>query len=154
MLRAAAARLCGRQTNIRAAFSTVAYKKPEVVDPKTTYRYGLSAEQVSGVPEQMKQMLSLKNASQAEINQVQIARAIEEFQRFPGDTGSSEVQVAVLTQKILYMTDHLKQHRKDLHSTRGLIAMVNKRRKLLAYLKRKDLAKFKAVVAALNIRHR
>lgn len=155
MLRTIASRLCvGRQSSMQQTFSTFAYKKPETVDPNVAYRYGLTGEQVANVPDHLKRALSLTNASQSEINKVQIARAIEEFQRFPGDTGSSEVQIAVLTQKIVYMTDHLKAHRKDKHSTRGLIAMVTKRRKLLAYLKRKDLPKFKAVIATLNIRYR
>jgi small subunit ribosomal protein S15 len=103
---------------------------------------------------QLKAVLSLSNASQRELNKAQIAKAIEMFQRFPGDTGSSEVQIAVLTQKILRSTTHAQGHKKDHHSRRGLIGMVERRRKLLKYLRREDLQKFRAVVSALGLRAR
>lgn len=134
--------------------STFSYVKPEAVDAQNTLRYGLSAEQVKDLPDAIKQTLMLHNGSQSEVNKVQISKAIQAFQRFPGDTGSSEVQVAVLTQKILYLTEHMKQNRKDVHSRRGLVAMVNQRKSLLKYLKKNDLQKFKAVLGALNIRFR
>ncbi|WP_271077261.1 30S ribosomal protein S15 [Aurantiacibacter sp. MUD61] len=69
-----------------------------------------------------------------------------------GDTGSPEVQVAILTERIRNLTDHFKDHHKDNHSRRGLLKMVNKRRSLLAYLKRKDLERYNALIQKLGLR--
>ena len=69
-----------------------------------------------------------------------------------GDTGSPEVQIAVLSARIDYLTEHLKQHKKDHHSRRGLLKMVGQRRRLLAYLQRKDIERYRAAVAANNLR--
>ena len=70
----------------------------------------------------------------------------------PGDTGSPEVQVAILTSRINTLTGHFKEHAKDNHSRRGLLMMVNKRRTLLAYLKKKDVARYNALIAKLGLR--
>ena len=70
----------------------------------------------------------------------------------PNDTGSSEVQIAVLSERIKNLIDHFKDHKHDNHSKRGLLAMVNKRKKLLSYLSRKDESKYKEVIKKLNIR--
>ncbi len=67
---------------------------------------------------------------------------IKSFQRHEQDTGSPEVQIAILTERINKLTEHMKKHKKDIHSRRGLIAMVNKRRKLLEYLKETDYKKY------------
>jgi small subunit ribosomal protein S15 len=69
-----------------------------------------------------------------------------------GDTGSPEVQVAILTERINNLTDHFKTHAKDNHSRRGLLMMVNKRRSLLDYLKRKDADRYTALIAKLGLR--
>lgn len=69
-----------------------------------------------------------------------------------GDTGSPEVQVAILTERIRNLTEHFKGHHKDNHSRRGLLKMVNKRRSLLAYLKKKDLARYNALIQKLGLR--
>lgn len=68
------------------------------------------------------------------------------------DTGSPEVQVAILTERINYLTEHFKVHRKDHHSRRGLLEMVGQRRRLLDYLKRKDAARYQALVEKLGLR--
>ena len=68
------------------------------------------------------------------------------------DTGSPEVQIALLTEKINKLSDHLKKHKKDVHSTRGLLQMVNKRRRLLNFLLKKDEARHKTLVAKLGIK--
>ncbi|GIX16424.1 MAG: 30S ribosomal protein S15 [Rhodothalassiaceae bacterium] len=78
---------------------------------------------------------------------------IREFQRDPSDTGSPEVQVAILTERIRNLTEHFQTHKKDHHSRRGLINLVNQRRKLLAYLKRKDQDRYSALIARLGLRH-
>jgi small subunit ribosomal protein S15 len=69
-----------------------------------------------------------------------------------GDTGSPEVQVAILTERIINLTEHFKTHAKDNHSRRGLLMLVNKRRSLLDYLKRKDVARYTALITKLGLR--
>lgn len=77
---------------------------------------------------------------------------IKEHAREAGDTGSPEVQVAILTERINNLTDHFKAHHKDNHSRRGLLMMVNKRRSLLDYLKKKDSARYSDLIAKLGLR--
>jgi small subunit ribosomal protein S15 len=77
---------------------------------------------------------------------------ISEFKRSERDTGSCEVQVALLTARIQQLTGHLKVHRKDFHSRRGLVAMANRRRCLLSYVKRKDAERHAALVRTLGLR--
>ncbi|MBQ9145727.1 MAG: 30S ribosomal protein S15 [Clostridia bacterium] len=77
---------------------------------------------------------------------------IERFAICPGDTGSPEVQVALLTDRINSLSAHLATHKKDNHSRRGLLMMIGKRKKLLAYLKSKDVDRYKALIAALGLR--
>ncbi len=79
-------------------------------------------------------------------------RLIKEFARAEGDTGSPEVQVAVLTKRISNLTDHFKSHAKDNHSRRGLLKLVATRRKLLDYLRGKDEARYRVLIAKLGIR--
>lgn len=77
---------------------------------------------------------------------------IQDNARNQGDTGSPEVQVAILTERIRNLTEHFKGHHKDNHSRRGLLMMVNKRRSLLAYLKRKDVERYNALIQKLGLR--
>ena len=77
---------------------------------------------------------------------------IKEHARIDGDTGSPEVQVAILTERIRNLTEHFKDHHKDNHSRRGLLMMVNKRRTLLAYLKKKDVERYNALIQKLGLR--
>ena len=77
----------------------------------------------------------------------------KEFQRHEGDTGSSDVQVALLSERIEKLTEHLKGHKKDHSSRYGLIKMVSDRRRLLDYLKEKDEKRYQTIIAKLNIRH-
>ena len=69
-----------------------------------------------------------------------------------GDTGSPEVQISVLTARIAYLTEHLKEHKKDHHSRRGLLKMVGHRRRLLSYLYKKDIERYRSIIAKLNLR--
>jgi small subunit ribosomal protein S15 len=80
------------------------------------------------------------------------AALITEYAAKPGDTGSSEVQVAILTERITNLTEHFKTHKKDNHSRRGLLKMVSQRRSLLDYVKGKDQARYKALIERLGIR--
>lgn len=77
---------------------------------------------------------------------------IEKFKTHEKDTGSSEVQIAILSARINHLTEHLRIHRKDFHSRRGLLQMASRRRKLLDYVKRHDLAKYQELLQKLNLR--
>jgi small subunit ribosomal protein S15 len=77
---------------------------------------------------------------------------IIKFQRKEGDTGSPEVQIALLSERIKYLTEHFKVHAKDHHSRRGLLKLVGQRRRLLNYLRRKDVERYRAVIKELGIR--
>lgn len=77
---------------------------------------------------------------------------IKEYGRTPGDTGSPEVQIAILTARIQELTEHLKEHKKDHHSRRGLLKMVGQRRGLLTYLKKSDIDRYRSLIERLGIR--
>ncbi len=77
---------------------------------------------------------------------------IEKFKTHSNDTGSSEVQIALLTDRISYLNDHFKAHKKDHHSRQGLLKLVGQRRSLLDYLKRKDINKYRTLIQELGIR--
>lgn len=77
---------------------------------------------------------------------------IQEHQLHKNDTGSPEVQIAILTQRINHLTEHLKEHRKDHHSRRGLLKMVGQRRRLLNYLKNLDMERYRSVISKLGLR--
>ncbi|MFI4918689.1 MAG: 30S ribosomal protein S15 [Legionellales bacterium] len=88
--------------------------------------------------------MSLNSAEKAEI--------VNEYKRADKDTGSPEVQVSLITGRIKYLTEHFKAHKKDFHSRRGLQSLVNKRRKLLKYLKRSDQLRYKTLIQSLGLR--
>ena len=77
---------------------------------------------------------------------------IEKYKQHEGDTGSPEVQIALLTGRIQYLTDHLRTHRKDHHSRRGLLKLVGQRRRLLNYLKSKEIERYRTLIVDLGIR--
>ena len=79
-------------------------------------------------------------------------KLIQEYATHEGDTGSPEVQVSILTYRITHLNEHLQSHTKDFHSRRGLLKMVGQRRGLLNYLKDKDLERYRALIARLNLR--
>jgi small subunit ribosomal protein S15 len=83
---------------------------------------------------------------------IDTSKVIEEHKRGDNDTGSPEVQVALLTARIETLQSHFKEHKKDHHSRRGLLMMVNRRRSLLDYLKRKDNLRYKALIEKLGLR--
>lgn len=80
-------------------------------------------------------------------------QVIDEHRRHDGDTGSPEVQIAIFSERIRQLTEHLKMHPKDHHTRRGLLKLVGKRRRLLDYLMRTDIARYRALVAKLGLRH-
>ncbi|MCD6150677.1 MAG: 30S ribosomal protein S15 [Deltaproteobacteria bacterium] len=77
---------------------------------------------------------------------------IEKFQMHDSDTGSPEVQIALLTERIIYLTEHFKIHKKDFHSRRGLLKLVGQRRRLLDYLKKKEFQRYKTMISTLGLR--
>ena len=77
---------------------------------------------------------------------------IKEYATHEGDTGSPEVQVAILTSRIQYLTDHLKEHKKVHHSRRGLLKLVGQRRNMLDYLRRKDIERYRSLIERLGLR--
>ena len=81
------------------------------------------------------------------------AQLIEAHKRSPNDVGSTEVQIALLTANISSLSEHFKVHKKDHHSRRGLIRIVNRRRRLLDYLKRQDVGRYQNLIAKLGLRH-
>ena len=85
------------------------------------------------------------------LNVTQKQQIITDFAVKEGDTGSPEVQVALLTTKITFLTDHLKKHKKDNHSRKGLLKTVAQRRRLLQFLQRKDLARYHDLIKRLNL---
>ncbi len=86
------------------------------------------------------------------ISAQQKSAIIEEHSRGTNDTGSPEVQVALLTARILDLTEHFKEHKHDFHSRQGLLRMVSKRRKMLDYLKKKDVERYRALITKLGLR--
>jgi len=77
---------------------------------------------------------------------------IQDFRTHDGDTGSPEVQIALLSERITYLTEHFQTHKKDHHSRRGLLQLVSRRRRLLDYLRQKDVERYRKVITALGIR--
>ena len=86
------------------------------------------------------------------IDQAKKAEIIDEYKTKEGDTGSPEVQVAILTYRINDLNEHLKEHKKDHHSRRGLLKMVGQRRNLLGYLKDKDIERYRSLIQRLGLR--
>ena len=86
------------------------------------------------------------------IRKEQKAEVIAANRTHETDTGSTEVQIAILTERIKQLTEHLKEHKHDNHSRRGLLKMVGQRRNMLAYLKKKDIERYRAIIAKLGIR--
>ena len=86
------------------------------------------------------------------LNPEQKGEIIKKFQKHEGDTGSAEVQIAILTERINYLNEHLKQNKKDFHSRRGLQKMIGQRRNLLNYLTKKDINRYRAIIEKLGIR--
>ena len=86
------------------------------------------------------------------LNRENKSELIESFRTHDSDTGSPEVQVAILTRRIEYLTEHFKIHAKDHHSRQGLLKMVGKRRRLLDYLKRKDFGRYREIIGKLGLR--
>ncbi len=86
------------------------------------------------------------------LHPVQKSKLINQFQKHEGDTGSPEVQIALLSERINQLTEHFKTHKKDHHSRRGLLKLVSQRRRQLDYLKRSDVERYRDIITKLNLR--
>jgi small subunit ribosomal protein S15 len=86
------------------------------------------------------------------LNVEEKSKIVDEYKQHEGDTGSPEVQVALLTARINYLTEHFKIHKKDFHSRTGLLKLVGQRRKLLNYLREKDIQRYRDLIGRLNLR--
>ena len=86
------------------------------------------------------------------LNLEQKTTIITDYKLHEKDTGSSEVQIALLTKRVTYLTEHFKTHSKDHHSRRGLLKVVSKRRKLLDHLKKEDISRYRSIISKLGIR--
>lgn len=83
---------------------------------------------------------------------VEKREVMEKYRQHENDTGSPEVQVALLTNRIQYLTEHFKKHKQDFHSRNGLLKLVGQRRKLLSYLRKKDVNRYRKLISSLNLR--
>ena len=90
--------------------------------------------------------------SKLSISKERTAELVAEYGKDANDTGSAEVQVAILTERIRNLTEHLKEHKKDHHTRRGLLMLVGKRRRLLVYIKERDIEEYRALIKKLGIR--
>ena len=86
------------------------------------------------------------------LHPVQKSSIIEKYKTHEGDTGSPEVQIALISERITYLTEHFKVHKKDHHSRRGLLKLVSQRRRQLDYLKRTDIERYRSLIGRLNLR--
>mmetsp|Transcript_20947 Transcript_20947/g.28494 ORF Transcript_20947/g.28494 Transcript_20947/m.28494 type:complete len:136 (-) Transcript_20947:603-1010(-) len=122
------------------------------VDRKSPLRFDIDRERLGfELSEPVSRILSLRNGSSKEIRQARIKKAIEAFMDRPGDTGSTPVQVAVITVKIEALRDHVSTHRKDNVTKRRLALLTNQRRALLKYLERKDYDMYRTTVKSLDL---
>jgi small subunit ribosomal protein S15 len=127
-------------------------------DLRDRYRFGVTDEDIRALEltapqaNKLKEILSYKYAGRAEINQFRIAECLKKWSRKANDTGSSEVQIAVLTEKIRYMTDHLKENHKDQRTKRALGITIDKRRALLKHLKKQNTSTYYHLLRDLNLR--
>ncbi|XP_062510597.1 small ribosomal subunit protein uS15-like [Corticium candelabrum] len=108
--------------------------------------------EVQSLSEDRRKIFDLKYASQRDLNKVDIHQMMQKLQKTPSDTGSTAVQVGVLTLRIRYLNEHMKIHKKDFSCKRVVQMMVDKRRRLLKYLRRTDLGGYHSLLEQLNIR--
>ncbi|CDF39291.1 unnamed protein product [Chondrus crispus] len=120
-------------------------------DPKVESILGLRIDS-NTVPENVIRALSLENASRSEARRLRKIRLIETFRRSESDTGSPEVQIAILTDRIKDLTGHVQQHKQDKMNMRSLVMLVHKRRRLMKYLLRETPERYVAIVKALSLR--
>eukprot|EP00298_Acanthocystis_sp_HF-20_P013343 c20303_g3_i1.p1 GENE.c20303_g3_i1~~c20303_g3_i1.p1 ORF type:complete len:218 (-),score=56.03 c20303_g3_i1:77-730(-) len=122
------------------------------ISTSLNYRFGLQENEIENENLTLKHIFSTKMATKPEILKLKIQQTIERFQRVPNETGSSEVQIAVLTVKIENLTEHLRHNKHDTHCLRGLHLLVGRRRKLMKYLRRTNMDAYKNVCQRLQLK--
>ena len=127
-------------------------RPPAGLSPQKTFKVPISPEAVEELPEDIQYVMDIRTANASAINAARKRAAIARWQRFPGDTGSPEVEVAVLTERVRYLAKHLDEHKKDKHSMRGMTALLNQRKSRLSYLKAKDYDRYMRLVQGLGLR--
>lgn len=147
-MRQSAPRSSLRET-ARAVAARSAKLRPKMRGVQTAVRHGAGARLLRRGAQNSRCNERLKMSEHKTINKQEI---IKEFAVAEGDTGSCEVQVAILSARIAHLTNHLSTNKKDFHSRRGLIAMTSRRRKLLDYLKRTSLDRYNALIQRLKLR--
>jgi len=128
------------------------FSRPIPEDLKNSYRFGVESEDLNDYSPKIKELFSFKYANQFEINKKRIGMMVNNFGKDKFDTGSPGVQVAVLTQKINYLTEHMKKNSKDLRTNYNLTKILNRRRRMMKYLKRTDVATYYKVLKGINLR--
>mmetsp|Transcript_4202 Transcript_4202/g.5880 ORF Transcript_4202/g.5880 Transcript_4202/m.5880 type:complete len:298 (-) Transcript_4202:130-1023(-) len=121
-------------------------------DLQRAFRFGIKEDDIKDYPPKLKELLSFKYATQPEINKFRKMRAVEQFASEDGDTGSAAVQVAVMTEKIKYLSEHLSKHPKDKHSRYGLTKLLGRRLRMMKYLRRKHAETYFKVLKYLNLK--
>jgi small subunit ribosomal protein S15 len=125
---------------------------PLPVDLVGKYRFGVLPEETVDLNPRFKEWLSFRNANKHEINQYRRQEVIKKYQQKPYDTGSAGVQIAVLTTRINYLTEHCEKHRSDISSKLGLRDLINKRFRLMKYCKRKNVPLYYQICKDLNVK--
>mmetsp|Transcript_15375 Transcript_15375/g.23026 ORF Transcript_15375/g.23026 Transcript_15375/m.23026 type:complete len:155 (-) Transcript_15375:71-535(-) len=121
-------------------------------DVQDAYRFDVKEEELKQAHPKVRSLLNFVEATQSEINEYRINRAMKRWARKDGDTGSAQVQVARLTEKVKILEEHMEMHRKDMNSKRVLRKYVNQRRKLMNYLKKKNTTKYFEIAREYNLR--
>jgi small subunit ribosomal protein S15 len=116
------------------------------------YRFGIPAAEMATMHPKLKRILSMEQASKPEILKFRNRNHVIKWGDTVEDTGKSEVQIACMTQRIKFLSEHLTTHRKDQHSAMGLKRLVGRRRRLMKYLKRKSVARYYKLIADLELR--
>ncbi|KAK8793421.1 hypothetical protein WA158_004780 [Blastocystis sp. Blastoise] len=115
------------------------------------YKYGLTDGDLSQYPPEYKQIFGLETMNQAEINQLNIQENIKKFQRHPLDTGSPEVQIAIITERVKRMTQHLAEHKHDTSVKNGMQKLLGKRKRFLLYLRRTNFERYLFTIRELQL---
>jgi len=125
---------------------------PLAPDLESQYRFDVTAEEAAQLHPKLQQLLSFRFANNYEVNEFRKQRAIKQWQAHTNDTGSTQVQIAVLSDRINYLTEHMQRHRKDFCSSRKLRIFINKRRRLLKYMREQDVGVYYKLLKQLNLR--
>jgi len=121
-------------------------------DLQGAYRFGVTEEQIKECHPKIKELLSFTRANQHEVHQFRLGKLVQKFGREQGDTGSSKVQVACMTERVNYLTEHMRKHPHDKHTQYRVNLLISKRRKMMKYLKRTDVAGYYHVLKEMGVK--